>query len=238
MTVHIESKKEDIAKIVIMPGDPLRAKMIAEKYLEDYRLVNSTRNMLAYTGKFNGVEVTVFSSGMGIPSIGIYAYELFKFYNVEKIIRVGSCGSLNENAHVKDIVLAKSATSSTNNFPKLFSGETKTTYDASISLNNTIIEMAKSNNISLKYGDIITSEVFDLYVDFDKFIENFEKKEYLASEMEAYALFYLAKLLNKEAACLLTIVDSKYEPEVVVSREERQNALDEMINLALLSIIK
>lgn len=238
MTAHIESKKEDIASIVIMPGDPLRAKMIAEEFLEDYRLVNSTRNMLAYTGKFNGVEVTVFASGMGIPSIGIYAYELFKFYDVKKIIRVGSCGSLNPDVHVKDVVLARSATSSTNNFPKLFSGDAKTTYDASADLNNMIIEVANNNNITLKYGDIITSEVFDVYVDYDEFIKNFEEKDYLASEMEAYALFYLANLLNKEAACLLTVVDSKYEPDVIISREDRQNALKEMINLALLSIIK
>ena len=170
MTAHIESKKEDIASIVIMPGDPLRAKMIAEEFLSDYRLVNSTRNMLAYTGKFNGVEVTVFASGMGIPSIGIYAYELFKFYDVKKIIRVGSCGSLNENVHVKDVVLAKAATSSTNNFPKLFSGCEETCFEASTSLNDTIKEVATNNNISIKYGDIITSEVFDVYVDYDKFI--------------------------------------------------------------------
>ena len=238
MTAHIESKKEDIASIVIMPGDPLRAKMIAEEFLSDYRLVNSTRNMLAYTGKFNGVEVTVFASGMGIPSIGIYAYELFKFYDVKKIIRVGSCGSLNENVHVKDVVLAKTATSSTNNFPKLFSGCKETCFEASTSLNDTIKEVATNNNISIKYGDIITSEVFDVYVDYNKFIKNFEEKNYMASEMEAYALFYLAKLLNKEAACLLTVVDSKYEPDVIISREDRQNALKEMINLALLSIIK
>lgn len=238
MTAHIESKKEDIAKIVIMPGDPLRAKMIAEEYLSDYRLVNLTRNMFAYTGKYKGCDVTVFPSGMGIPSIGIYAYELFKFYDVEKIIRVGTCGSLNENVKVKDIVLATSATSSTSNFPKLFSGEDKLTYDASKELNNLIIETAKENNVSLKCGDIITSEVFDVYVDFDKFIKNFEEKEYLASEMESYALFYLANLLNKEAACLLTVVDSKYQEDVVISREERQNSLNEMINLSLLSIIK
>lgn len=238
MTAHIESKKEDIASIVIMPGDPLRAKMIAEEFLDNYKLVNSTRNMLAYTGEFNGVRVTVFASGMGIPSIGIYAYELFKFYDVEKIIRVGSCGSLNENVYVKDIVLAKSATSSTSNFAKVFSGDDKLCYDSSSKLNDTIIKTAQNNNLSLKYGDIITSEVFDVYVDYNEFIKNFEKKEYLASEMEAYALFYLAKLLNKEAACLLTVVDSKYQPDVIITREERQNALKDMIKLALLAITK
>jgi len=124
------------------------------------------------------------------------------------------------------------------NFAKLFSWIDEKCFDASHSLNNKIIEVAKDNNISLKYGDIITSEVFDVYVDYDEFIKNFDKKDYLASEMEAYALFYLAKLLNKEAACLLTVVDSKYEPDIIISREDRQNALKEMINLALLSIIK
>lgn len=238
MTAHIESKKEEIAKIVIMPGDPLRAKMIADTYLENVKEVNSVRNMIAYTGEFQGTRITVFPSGMGIPSIGIYAYELYKFYDVEKIIRVGSCGSAHPKARVRDIVLSKSATSSSN-FAKLLTGEEKKCFASSETLNEVIKNTAKAEQINLLVGDTITSDVFDVYVDdYERFIQNFEKKEYLASEMEAYALFYLADLLEKEAACLLTVVDSKYEPNVIVSPDERQNSLNDMIRLALLSSIK
>jgi len=237
MTVHIESKLEDIAETVIMPGDPLRAKRIAEKYLKNVVQVNSIRNMLAYTGEFEGKRVTVFASGMGIPSIGIYAYELFHFYHVKRIIRVGSCGSLMPSVRVGDVLLAKSATTNSN-FAKLFSGETKNCFSSSDAFNKIVIETAEEEKIPLKVGDIITADVFDPYVDFEKFIQNFEKKDYIGNEMEAYALFYLADLLGKEATCLLTVVDSRYEPDVIISPEERQNSLDEMIRLALLSSIK
>lgn len=237
MTAHIESKKEDIAEIVIMPGDPLRAQMIANKYLEDVKQVNGVRNMLAYTGTFKGTRITVFASGMGIPSIGIYAYELYKFYDVKRIIRVGSCGGSDPKVHVKDIVLASTATSASN-FAKLFTGEERKCFSATKSLNDTIEETAKEIGMNLFVGNIRTSDVFDVYVDYEKFAKNFEEKEYLASEMEAFALFYLADLLDREAACLLTVVDSKYEPDVIVSPEERQNSLNDMIYLALLSAIK
>lgn len=237
MTTHIESKKEDIAKIVIMPGDPLRAKMIATKYLENVKQVNAVRNMTAYTGNFKGVPITVFPSGMGIPSIGIYAYELYKFYDVERIIRVGSCGSLDPKARVKDVVLSKSATASSN-FAKLFSGDDRKCFASTDSLNQLIEKTAEEIHLPILIGETITSDVFDVYVDYDQFIQNFEKKDYLASEMEAFALFYLANLLGKEAACLLTVVDSKYEPDTIITPDDRQNALNDMIYLALLSSIK
>ncbi len=237
VTAHIESRLEDIASTVIMPGDPLRAKMIAEKYLEDARLVNSIRGMLAYTGKYLGKEVTVFASGMGIPSIGIYAYELFHFYHVERIIRVGSCGAGDSSVQVGDVVLASSATSASN-FAKLFAGDEERFYPASAQLNEKISMVAKEKGQELKVGDIITSDVFDVYVDHDSFMKNFERKTYLATEMEAFALFFLAKHLGKEAACLLTVVDSKYQPDVVISPEDRQNSLNAMIELALLTSVK
>lgn len=237
MTAHIESKQEDIAEIVIMPGDPLRAKAIAEKYLKDTKQVNTIRNMYAYTGNFEGKRITVFPSGMGIPSIGIYAYELYKFYNVKKIIRVGSCGSLKKEVKIGDVVLAESATAHSN-FAKLFSGETKDCFESTASLNNTIKETARESQIHLVSGEIITSDVFDVYVDSAKFMQNFPQKEYLACEMEAYALFYLAKLLGREATCLLTVVDSKYQPDEIISASDRQNSLDEMIRLALFASVK
>jgi len=235
MTAHIESKKEDISELVIMPGDPLRAKRIADKYLTDVKLVNGVRNMYGFTGFFGDTKITVFASGMGIPSIGIYAYELYKFYDVKKIIRVGSSGSLNESVKIYDTVLASTA-SSCSSFFKLFDETLDQTFPASDTLNQKIIDTALINNIELKVGDIITSDVFDPYTDNENFINNFPAKNYYASEMEAACLFYLAKKLNKEAACLLTVVDSKYEPEKIVTSEERQNSLDKMIYLALLSL--
>ena len=163
-TPHIESNKEDIAPVVLMPGDPLRAKYIAENFLEDAKLVNKVRNMFAYTGTYKGKKVTVFSSGMGIPSIGIYSYELFKFYNVKKIIRIGTCGSFNENIKVLDVILSKGAYCKTY-FDKLLDGGNQNYIESSEELNRKIMNTAKENNIDLKYGKTITSDVFDLYCD-------------------------------------------------------------------------
>lgn len=237
MTAHIESKKEDISELVIMPGDPLRAEYIANKFLKDAKKINAVRNMFGFTGFYNDVKVTVFASGMGIPSIGIYAYELYNFYDVKKIIRVGSSGSLNKEVKIFDTVLATTATSNSCFF-KSFDGSSEMTFKASEDLNNKIVKTAINHNISLKVGDIITSDVFDPYVDSKDWIKNFPAKDYFASEMEAACLFYLADKLNKEAACLLTVVDSKYEPEKIVTSEERQNNLDNMILLALETLTK
>jgi len=235
-TPHIESKREDISDVVLMPGDPLRAEYIAKNYLEDVIIVNKVRNMVAYTGIYKGRKVTVFPSGMGIPSMGIYAYELYKFYDVNKIIRIGTCGAGNPDVKVLDIVLADSAYS-TSSFAKLMFDQDAKEYQASLDLNNNIYKVALAQGINIHRGPIITSEVFDVYVDYDKYIKNFPEFRYYAAEMEAFALFALAKNLNKEAACLLTVVDSKYQSDVVVSAADRQTSLDDMIKLALDSII-
>lgn len=234
-TAHIESKKEDIAEIVLMPGDPLRAKYIAEKFLDNYKLVNSVRNMFAYTGYYKNKKITVFSSGMGIPSVGIYAYELYKFYDVKKIIRIGTCGTMHKDVKLLDVVLATSAYS-LNTFPLLFDGDRDKEYNSSMVLNELIKNKALETNISLKSGKIITSDVFDPYVDEKKFISRFPNDQYLASEMEAFGLFYLAYKLKKEATCLLTVVDSKYDKRSLTS-EEREKSLNDMITLALDSVI-
>ena len=234
-TAHIESKKEDIAKIVLFPGDPLRAKYIAEKFLTDVKLVNSVRNIFGYTGYYKDKMITVFSSGMGIPSACIYAYELFKFYDVEKIIRIGTCGTMHPDVKLMDVVLAESAYSFSS-FPLLFDGDTEKEYASTVSLNRLIINKAKEKNISLKTGKVITSDVFDPYVDVEKFMSNFPKEDFVASEMEAFGLFYLAYKLNKEATSLLTVVDSKYDDRSL-SSEDREKSLDEMIKLALDSVI-
>ena len=232
MTVHIESKKEDIAEVVLMPGDPLRAKYIAEKFLTDYKLVNRVRNMFAYTGYYKDKRVTVFASGMGVPSIGIYSYELYKFYDVKKIIRIGTSGSFNKDIKVKDVVLSSGAYCKSY-FDQLFDGEDIDSNESSKSLNDTIINTANSLSIPLKIGKTITSDVFDLYSDsMEKFKSNFPEDDYLATEMEAFGLFYMASKFKREATCLLTVVDSFYDKNSLTS-EEREKSLDQMITLAL-----
>ena len=236
-TPHIESKLEDIAPVVLMPGDPLRAKYIADNFLENVKQVNSVRNMLAYTGIYKGQRVTVFASGMGIPSIGIYSYELYHFYNVEKIIRIGTCGSFHPDIKLLDVILSKGAFCKTY-FNKLLDGGEEDYMESSPSLNQLIEETAKRDGKNLKVGKTITSDVFDVYCD-DKelFRSNFPKDDFLSVEMEAFGLFYIAKKLGKEAACLMTVVDSLFDKRSLTS-EDRQNSLNEMITIALDSIIE
>lgn len=235
-TLHIESKKEDIAKNVLMPGDPLRAKYIAENFLDDCKLVNKVRNMFAYTGTYKGHKVTVFASGMGIPSIGIYSYELYKFYDVENIIRIGTCGSYNKNIKILDVVLSNEAYCKTY-FPKLLDGADLDLISSSEKLNNKIITKAKDKGITLKVGKTITSDVFDVYCDnHEKFRDNFPDMGFLSVEMEAFGLFYIAKKLGKNATCLMTVVDSLYDKRSLSSKD-RQESLNTMIELALESII-
>lgn len=235
-TPHIKAKKEDIAKIVLMPGDPLRAKFIAEKYLEDYKLVNNIRNILAYTGYYKGVKLTVFSSGMGMPSIGIYSHELYTYFDVEYILRIGSCGSNKRDLKVLDVVLSnKSCTES--NFAYEYDESDIKEIESDDYMNNIIINEAKNKNMNLKIGKTLCSDVFDAYAgDFEKFKKRIPN-DAIASEMEAFALFYTAKRLNKKATCLLTVSDSIYDTSAI-SSEERQCSLINMIELALDSAIK
>ena len=237
-TPHIESKKEDIAKVVLMPGDPLRAKMIAEKYLDNPRLVNSVRNILAYTGTYKGKEVTVFSSGMGNASIGIYSYELYKYYGVENIIRIGSCGSYKPELKLFDIILAENVFSE-GNFALTLNNEDCHIVSGNYELNKILEETAKENNISLCKGNTVCTDCFDLYMtDVNKFLDRVPKDfNPVSAEMEAFALFYVAKVLSKKASCIMSVVDSKYIKEVATP-EERQTGLTNMIKLALDSSLK
>lgn len=235
-TPHIEAKEEDIAQIVLLPGDPLRAKYIAENYLKNYKIVNKVRNMYFYTGTYKGKKITVASSGMGIPSMGIYAYELIKFYNVKKIIRIGTCGSFNKDIKLQDLILSTGAYAHSY-FDKLLDNVDKNYEDASSKLNKRIEDVATKLEISLKTGKIITSDVFDLYCDdINVFRNNYKDESCLGVEMESYALFYLANKFKIEATTLLTVVDSLYDKRSL-SPEERQTGLDNMIKLALESII-
>ena len=238
MTPHINAKDTDIAKIVLAPGDPLRAKYIAENFLENYKLVNTVRNILAYTGTYKGKEITVFSTGMGMPSMGIYCYELYKFYNVETILRIGSCGAYSPDLNIFDTILVdKSYTEG--NFAKALNNNDCHLTQASSDINNIIKEVALKNNMKYIEGNVLCSECFDYYIENIDILLNRLPKEFniTAAEMESFALFYTAKYLNKKAACLLTVVDSHYKKQEI-SSEEREKSLNDMIVLALESSLK
>ncbi len=226
-TPHIKCNKEDISNIVLMPGDPLRAKFIAETYLDNYKLVNSVRNMLAYTGYYKGKKITVFSSGMGMASIGIYCYELYKYFDVKYIIRIGSCGSNSKDIKLLDTILSTSSYTETN-FSYTYSSVNVNEVESSSYLNNIIL--SKDNNI--KHGKTVCSMVFDAYMENKEEYKKRLPKDIIASEMEAFALFYIAKMLNKEASCLLTVSDSLYD-NTKISSSDRQNNLKHMIEIAL-----
>ena len=229
MTPHNEAEKNQIAKTVIMPGDPLRAKYIAENYLQDYKLVNKIRNMYAYTGKYNGKDVTVMASGMGMPSIGIYSYELFKFYDVDKIIRVGSAGSYTKDLNLYDVVLVQGCYSESS-YAKTQNGCEDNMMYANENLNFYIKQAAKENNIPITIANIHSSDVF--YKENNNYKELYEKYGCMCVEMESFALFANANVLNKKAACILTISDSLVTKEETTP-EERQNSFNKMIELAL-----
>ena len=237
-TPHNEANIGDIAKTVIMPGDPLRAKYIAENFLEDYKLVNSVRGMYAYTGKYKGKKVTVMASGMGMPSMGIYSYELFKFYEIENIIRIGSCGSYKPELKLFDIVLAENVFSE-GNFALTLNNDNCHIVNSSSELNKIIETTANETNINIYIGNTVCTDCFDVYMtDVNQFLarvpDNFNP---VSAEMEAFALFYVAKILNKKASCLMSVVDSKYIKDIATP-EERQTGLNNMIKLALDASLK
>lgn len=235
-TPHNNAEFGEIAKTVIMPGDPKRAELIAKTYLENYKLVSDVRGIFAFTGKYNGKDVTVMASGMGMPSMGIYSYELFKFYDVDNIIRIGSCGAFVPELDLFDIILAKQVYTE-GNFALTANSENFHLVESSEILNNKIIETAKNINQKLVVGNTICSEIFDEYIfNFDKYLERIPKGlNPIATEMEAFALCYNAKILGKNATCLMSVVDSTFKKEHA-SAEDREVGLNKMIRLALESI--
>ena len=238
MTKHNEAKIGEIAKTVLMPGDPLRAKYIAENFLEDAKLVNKVRGMLAYTGKYKGKEITVMGHGMGIPSMGIYCYELYKIYDVDNIIRIGSCGSYIPELDLFDVVLSDNCYSESN-FALTLNNDNCHFVSSNKDLNLVIEETAIEKNIKLIKGDTTTTDCFDFYMtDINKFLSRIPNGfKPICAEMEAFGLFYVAKLLNKKASCLLSVVDSKYI-EREATAKERESSLNDMITLALEAAIK
>lgn len=236
-TPHIKQLGE-FAKVFLMPGDPKRSEYIAHKFLENPILVNDVRGVCGYTGTYKGHKISVMASGMGIPSMGIYAYELFKIYDVDKIIRIGTSGSNDESVKLLDVVLANSSYS-LSSFLDVYDDFKEKEVEASTELNEIIKKTANELNINIKEGRIITSDVFNPYCDdVTKYYNHYPKDlKSLASEMESFALFYMAKKFNKKATCLLTVVDSPYTNEII-SSDNREKSLDNMIILALESAIK
>lgn len=238
MTPHNEAKIGEIAKTVLMPGDPLRAKLIADTYLENAKLVSSVRNIFAYIGTYKGTEISVMASGMGMPSMGIYCYELYKIYGVEHIVRLGSCGAYTPDLQLLDLILVEQSYTESN-FALTLNNEDIKIASANSTLNQIIEDTAKEVNISYRKGTTLCSDCFDYYMsDISKLFERAPKDiKIIGAEMEAFALFYTAKMLNKKAACLLSVVDSHFH-KTELSSEQRQNALQNMIKLGLESAIK
>lgn len=233
-TPHIEAKEKDlIAKTVLMPGDPLRAKFIADNYLTKVVEVNTVRNMLAYTGYYGKKKVTVMGSGMGMPSIGIYSYELYKFYDVENIIRIGSCGSYIKELNLYDVILATHAFSESS-YAKTMGVSSRKILPATKTLNNKILRAAAKLDIPVHLSVIHSSDVF-YRLDFEVYKEIQEKYGADAVEMESFALFANAKALKKRASCLLTVSDSLVKNEAT-SSQERQSAFTKMMEIALNSL--
>lgn len=228
-TPHNNAKPGDIAKTVLMPGDPLRAKYIAETYLEDVKCFNTVRNMFGYTGTYKGREVTVMGSGMGIPSIGIYSYELFHFYDVDAIIRIGSAGGLAEGVKVRDLVIGMGACTNSNyaaqyKLPGTFAPI------ADFGLLRRAVEIAESKGVHAVVGNLLSSDTF--YDDNTEANDAWKKMNVLAIEMEAAGLYMNAARAGKKALAMCTISDLISTGEGL-SAEERQTSFHEMMEVAL-----
>lgn len=230
-TAHNSAEKGMIFKTVLMSGDPLRAKYIADTYLDDVTCFNTVRNMFGYSGYYHGKPVSVMGSGMGMPSIGIYSYELFTYYDVDVIIRIGSAGSYSEKANVNDVILVTHAYSESS-YAKVQSGYEGDVLYPDKELNAHIKACADNMHIPLIESGIHSSDVF-YREDTSAYFEAIrDEHDCIGVEMESFALFHNANVLHKKAACLLTISDS-FVSDVQLSAEAREQALDTMIKVAL-----
>ncbi len=228
-TPHINAEKGDFAKTVLMPGDPLRAKYIAETYLENPRQVNAVRNMFGYTGTYKGKEISVMGGGMGMPSIGIYSYELFNFYDVDQVIRIGSAGAFQDNIKLMDVVIGMGACTDSNyayqyGLPGTFAPI------ADFELLNRAVETAKRQGTNVVVGNVLSSDVF--YNAMSNVNDLWRDMGVLAVEMEAAALYMNAAKAGKKALCMLTISDHLYTGESL-SAEDRQLGFGKMMEIAL-----
>lgn len=233
--IHIENG--DIAELVLLPGDPLRAKYIAENFLDDYKLVTSIRNMLGYTGFYKGHKITVMGSGMGMPSASIYVFELIHYFHVKKIIRIGTCGAVNPNVKIGEVILADSVYSESN-FAYTYNNYQKHIVYVDKNINNDIIQTAQENNLTLHQGMLTTMDVFGPYIDYNRVLNRIPQDlEILGEEMEAFGIIHVANSMGIKATCLATVVDSKFSKEVL-SPLARERSLNDMIILGLEAIIK
>ncbi len=228
-TPHITANLGDFAKTVLMPGDPLRAKFIAEHYLSDAKLINNVRSVQGYTGYYKGKRVSVMASGMGQPSIGIYSYELYNFYDVENIIRIGSCGSFDKDLHLRDIIVAMGACTN-GNYAAQYALPGTFCPIADFSLVKRAVELLEEKGIHYKVGNIFSSDTF--YNDTSNGME-WAKMGVLGVEMEAAALYCNAARAGKKALCICTVSDSFVYPEENATAEERQNSFTAMMEVAL-----
>ncbi len=240
-TPHINAVPEDFAKTVLMPGDPLRAKFIAENYLENPKLVNNVRGVQGYTGTFNGIKVTVMASGMGMPSIGIYSYELFNFFGVETIIRVGSAGGMTEKVKVNEIIAGMGACTDSA-YAKSFQIPGTFAPIADYDVLSTCVETGREMGLVIKVGNILSSDVFykdEPYAEESCLTnrERWAKMGVLAEEMEAAALYMNAARAGKRGLCICTVSDNLVTGEAL-SAEERQTSFDNMIMIALRTAAK
>ena len=228
-TAHNSAKAGDFAKTVLMPGDPLRAKYIAETYLENPRQVNAVRNMFGYTGTYKGKEISFMGGGMGMPSIGIYSYELFNFYDVDQVIRIGSAGAFQDNIKLMDVVIGMGACTDSNyayqyGLPGTFAPI------ADYELLNRAVETAKRQGTNVVVGNVLSSDVF--YNAMSNVNDLWRDMGVLAVEMEAAALYMNAAKAGKKALCMLTISDHLYTGESL-SAEDRQLGFGKMMEIAL-----
>lgn len=228
-TPHITAKAGDFAKTVLMPGDPLRSKFIAENFLENAVLVNNVRGVNGYTGYYKGKRVSVMASGMGQPAIGIYSYELFNFYDVSSIIRVGSCGSFDKDLHVRDLIIAMGACTN-GNYAKQYNLPGTFAPIADFNLVRKAVEACERKGVKFKVGNIFSSDMF--YDDMNSGMD-WAKMGVLGVEMESAALYCNAARAGKKALCICTVSDSFIYPEENTTAEERQNSFTKMMEIAL-----
>lgn len=228
-TPHIGAKKGEIAETILLPGDPLRAKFIAETYLEDVKQFNAVRNMFGYTGTYKGKEISVMGTGMGIPSMGIYSYELIHTYGVKNLIRVGSCGAYKEELELYDIILGMGACTNSSFASQYQLGGTYSAI-ASWDLLYKAKKVAEEKDIDVKVGNIFSSDIF--YNDTPDLYERWAKMGVLAVEMEAYALYCNAAAAGVNALTILTVSDSLVK-KTETTAEERQTSFTQMMEIAL-----
>lgn len=228
-TPHNAAKMGDIAKTVLMPGDPLRAKFVAENFLTDVRQFNTVRNMFGYTGKYNGKEISVMGSGMGMPSMGIYSYELYNFYGVENIIRIGTTGAIHDDLGLGDIVIAQGACTDSN-YGSHYELPGKFAPIASFKLLRKAVDAAEQLGVNYMVGNILSSDVF--YVgNLDRMLK-WKEMGVLCVEMESAALYMNAAQAGKNALCILTVSDCPMKG-LETTAEERQNSFTNMMKVAL-----